>query len=55
MARPKTMNVDGMKYPVRTCVVCKREFGTHPLTYKAKVKKDICMDCFIFRKEEIPK
>ena len=39
-------------YIYRTCIVCDREFGTHPLTYKAKAKKDVCLDCFMFRQDE---
>ena len=47
--------VDGMKYPIATCIVCHREFATHPITYKAKVRKDVCLDCFVFRKDELDK
>lgn len=39
--------VDRMKYIVRVCRICHREFATHPVTYRAKVDKGICLDCFI--------
>ena len=46
MAKPKK---DKEGYIYKICKGCGQEFATHPLTYKAKVKKDICMDCFILK------
>ena len=46
------MKKDKEGYCWTTCIVCGREYGTHPLTYRAKVDKNVCLDCFIFRKEE---
>ena len=47
----KTKIVDGMKYIVTTCRVCGEEIASHPILYKAKVDKNICMDCFVFGKK----
>ena len=49
--------VDKEGYVVEVCRICSRMFATHPMLYRAKYEKDICMDCFIlnYRKPEVNK
>jgi len=44
-----SLKKDKEGYIWHICKGCGKEFGTHPLIYKATVSKDICMDCYILK------